>query len=87
MPMIGQKNVYSVYRYQPASVGFAALSQSALSMNGVNGPPPTATIGSVTASVTASGNSTSGARWSLGAAFGLQSFVVTCGVAVGAMLA
>lgn len=42
-----QKNVYSVFRYSPPSVGFAQLSREALAMNGVNGPPPSPTIGSV----------------------------------------
>ncbi|KAH7926412.1 acid protease [Leucogyrophana mollusca] len=46
------KNVYSVFRYNPASVGFAALSETALSMNGVDGTVPTPTIGAVTAAVT-----------------------------------
>ncbi|OSX65756.1 hypothetical protein POSPLADRAFT_1177255 [Postia placenta MAD-698-R-SB12] len=41
------KNVYSVFRYSPPSVGFAQLSREALAMNGVNGPPPSPTIGSV----------------------------------------
>ena len=30
-----QKNVYSVFRYSPPSVGFAQLSEAALAMNGV----------------------------------------------------
>ncbi|KAG9309475.1 acid protease [Chiua virens] len=34
------KNVYSVYRYDPPSVGFATLSATAVSMNGAKGPPP-----------------------------------------------
>ncbi|KIP10069.1 hypothetical protein PHLGIDRAFT_85482 [Phlebiopsis gigantea 11061_1 CR5-6] len=45
------KNVYSVYRSSPASVGFASLSSAALAVNGGNDPVPSATIGSV-ASVT-----------------------------------
>ncbi|KAH0836320.1 acid protease [Lanmaoa asiatica] len=48
-----QKNVYSVFRYSPPSVGFAALSQTALAMNGVNAVIPTATLGASVASVTA----------------------------------
>lgn len=47
------KNVYSVFRYNPPSVGFAALSDTALSMNGVNAAAPTPTIGSISASATA----------------------------------
>ncbi|EGN95044.1 hypothetical protein SERLA73DRAFT_187322 [Serpula lacrymans var. lacrymans S7.3] len=55
------KNVYSVFRYNPASVGFAALSETALAMNGVNAAAPTPTIGSVSASATAEGDRTSSA--------------------------
>jgi cathepsin D len=60
------KNVYSVFRYNPAAVGFAALSDTALAMNGVNAPPPSATIGSVSASATAGtggGNNAASHRW------------------------
>ncbi|KAG2040135.1 aspartic peptidase domain-containing protein [Suillus americanus] len=60
------KNVYSVFRYNPAAVGFAALSNTALAMNGVNAAPPSATIGSVSASATAgTGGGSNGAshRW------------------------
>jgi hypothetical protein len=49
------KNVYSVFRANPASVGFATLAagaQSAVTQNGV----PTATIGSAGVSVTGSGH-------------------------------
>jgi cathepsin D len=48
------KNVYSVFRANPASVGFAALApdaQSSVTQNGV----PTATIGAASVSVTGSG--------------------------------
>ncbi|KAG9309508.1 acid protease [Chiua virens] len=49
------KNVYSVFRYNPHSVGFATLSNTALAMNGVNNAPlPSATIGAASASVTSS---------------------------------
>ncbi|KAF9266781.1 acid protease [Marasmius fiardii PR-910] len=47
------KNVYSVYRYDPPSVGFAELSAYALSLNGVDLALPTPTIGSVAATVEA----------------------------------
>lgn len=58
------KNVYSVFRYNPASVGFAQLSEAALAMNGVNGNPPSATIGSVSASATAGvGSNSASGRW------------------------
>ena len=44
--------MYSVFRYDPPSVGFAALSQTALAMNGVNALIPSATLGASVASVT-----------------------------------
>ncbi|KIJ20610.1 hypothetical protein PAXINDRAFT_106243 [Paxillus involutus ATCC 200175] len=75
------KNVYSVFRYNPPSVGFAALSETALGMNGVNGPPPTATIGSVSATVTA-GSSGASVGWSSS----WSTIIVACGVAAGAAL-
>lgn len=44
------KNVYSVYRFNPPSVGFAALSDLALSMNGVSSDPSsTGALGAVRA--------------------------------------
>lgn len=49
------KNVYSVFRYSPPSVGFATLSNSALAMNRLGGAVPSPTIGSA-ASVEASGS-------------------------------
>ncbi|KAJ7890571.1 aspartic peptidase A1 [Mycena olivaceomarginata] len=52
------KNVYSVFRFNPPSVGFAALSDYSLSMNGnLNLAVPSATIGSVSAFATAGGSS------------------------------
>ncbi|KAG8927180.1 hypothetical protein FRC00_002232 [Tulasnella sp. 408] len=39
------KNVYSVFRYDPASVGFASLSDTALSVASVDAPLPSASIG------------------------------------------
>ncbi|KAG1815420.1 aspartic peptidase domain-containing protein [Suillus variegatus] len=60
------KNVYSVFRYNPAAVGFAALSNTATAMNGVNAAPPSATIGSVSASATAGtggGSNSAPHRW------------------------
>ncbi|KAJ8095091.1 hypothetical protein PM082_010310 [Marasmius tenuissimus] len=47
------KNVYSVFRYDPPSVGFAELSAYSLSLNGANNPVPTPTIGSAAATVSA----------------------------------
>jgi len=41
------KNVYSVFRASPPSVGFAELSSEALAMNGADSPVPSATIGSM----------------------------------------
>ncbi|KAG9223824.1 hypothetical protein CCMSSC00406_0007686 [Pleurotus cornucopiae] len=49
------KNVYSVFRYDPPSVGFAELSAAALAQNGANGLVPAPTIGSVAATVSATG--------------------------------
>ncbi|KAG2121893.1 aspartic peptidase domain-containing protein [Suillus clintonianus] len=43
------KNVYSVFKYSPASVGFAALSETAISQNGIKAAVPSPTIGAVTA--------------------------------------
>jgi len=49
------KNVYTVFRANPASVGFAALQPNAQS-SVTNGGVPTPTIGSVSVSVTGSSN-------------------------------
>ncbi|OJA13546.1 hypothetical protein AZE42_07326 [Rhizopogon vesiculosus] len=54
------KNVYSVFRYNPPSVGFAALSTTAIAQNGITAPPPSATIGAVSAEVTNTGAAPSG---------------------------
>ncbi|KAL0955128.1 hypothetical protein HGRIS_004041 [Hohenbuehelia grisea] len=53
------KNVYSVFRYSPPSVGFAQLSAAALGQNGVDAAPPVATIGSVAASALATSTGSS----------------------------
>lgn len=55
-----QKNVYSVFRAEPPSVGFAQLSSVALAMNGVERPVPVPTIGSPTATVTGQASGTRG---------------------------
>ncbi|TFK39433.1 aspartic peptidase A1 [Crucibulum laeve] len=55
------KNVYSVFRYNPPSIGFAQLSESAIAQNGLNLPPPSATIGTPATSVSAAGTSSVGA--------------------------
>ncbi|KAF9444476.1 acid protease [Macrolepiota fuliginosa MF-IS2] len=47
------KNVYSVFRYQPPSVGFANLSSTAIENNGVNGPAPSPTTASAVVTVSA----------------------------------
>ncbi|KAG2142914.1 aspartic peptidase domain-containing protein [Suillus bovinus] len=46
------KNVYSVFRYNPPSVGFANLSSVAVAENGAGGAVPSATIGTISAAVT-----------------------------------
>ncbi|EPQ56668.1 aspartic peptidase A1 [Gloeophyllum trabeum ATCC 11539] len=48
------KNVYSVFRFNPPSIGFAALSEAATAQNDADGPIPSATIGSAAAAVSAS---------------------------------
>lgn len=58
------KNVYSVFQYNPPSVGFAALSEIALAENGLDAPVPTPTIGSVSAEVTNSSAASSRHRLS-----------------------
>lgn len=75
------KNVYSVFRYNPAAVGFAQLSETALAMNGVNGDPPSATIGSVQATATAgvSGSSNSANRLSVNAGAVIAALVPVIG--------
>jgi len=55
------KNVYSVFRYNPPSVGFADLSKIALDMNVPGGSVPTATIGSVIAVATGGGTNSNSA--------------------------
>ncbi|KAG5641425.1 hypothetical protein DXG03_005241 [Asterophora parasitica] len=56
------KNVYSVFRYNPPSVGFAQLSSVALAYNGANTPVPSATIGSTAATVSATATGSSGSN-------------------------
>jgi len=58
------KNVYSVFRYNPPSVGFAQLSAVDIAMNGINAAVPSATVASavaVTVSATAGVTSSTGA--------------------------
>ncbi|KAJ7623249.1 aspartic peptidase A1 [Roridomyces roridus] len=59
------KNVYSVFRFNPPSVGFAQLSATSLAMNGdVNLEVPSATIGSVAAAATAGSSGRKGSTTS-----------------------
>ena len=51
------KNVYSVFRANPPSVGFATLSNTATAMNGRLGAAPSATVG---VAATVSGGGTAG---------------------------
>ncbi|KAH7885828.1 aspartic peptidase domain-containing protein [Phlebopus sp. FC_14] len=46
------KSVYSVFRYDPPSVGFASLSEAALADNGAGDPVPTPTMASDPTEVT-----------------------------------
>lgn len=77
------KNVYSVYRYNPASVGFAELSSVALAYNSGNTPVPSATIGSVAATVQATGQSSA---TSIRNTNTLWASVVSVAAAIGLML-
>jgi hypothetical protein len=72
-----QKNVYSVFRYNPPSVGFAALSEVAIAENGVNGAVPSATIGSVSATVTNTNGAAPRVRLGLGVVEGVVGLLVT----------
>ncbi|THU93882.1 aspartic peptidase A1 [Dendrothele bispora CBS 962.96] len=81
------KNVFTVFRYDPASVGFAELSQVASAMNGADDlDVPSATIGSVAAGVTATSRANSGSRSvtfeGFGLMFSLDRFSFDCAVSV-----
>lgn len=92
------KNVYSVFRSNPAAVGFATLSSTATAMNGKNGAAPSPTVGSAAATVsgttagTGSGTNRSstpnGARKAQGglAVLGAWAAVVVSGLVVGSGL-
>ena len=56
--------MYSVFRADPPSVGFAQLSDVALAMNGQEGTPPTPTLGSPAATVTGLASSADALRFS-----------------------
>ncbi|KAF7770563.1 hypothetical protein Agabi119p4_6537 [Agaricus bisporus var. burnettii] len=66
------KNVYSVFRYDPPSVGFANLSSTAISMNGVTGPVPSSTQGSTVATVSATGAPTTLSGDATSSTFGMM---------------
>lgn len=53
------KNVYSVFRAEPPSIGFASLSQAAILLNGGDHAVPTPTIGSPATIVTSTENAAS----------------------------
>lgn len=89
------KNVYSVFRSSPASVGFATLSADALAMNGKSGAAPSATVGAVSATVTGStansgtdrSSSANGAPKSAGAsAYALWGVALLSGLVGGAVM-
>ena len=71
-----------MFRYNPASVGFAALSEVAIAENGVNGAAPTPTIGSVAAAVTNSDTNGAVPRIQLGLGRGMVQGVVALLVAM-----
>ncbi|KAF9482635.1 aspartic peptidase A1 [Pholiota conissans] len=54
------KNVYSVFRYSPLSIGFAELSATAVANNAADIAVPSATIGSATTVSATAGSSQSG---------------------------
>ncbi|KAI0351375.1 acid protease [Trametes cingulata] len=89
------KNVYSVFRAQPASVGFAQLSDAALAMNGKGGSPPSPTVGAVAATVSGSSagsgtdrssNANGASAVAVGSTLGMWAVVLLSGVVGGAIL-
>ncbi|GJE87685.1 aspartic peptidase domain-containing protein [Phanerochaete sordida] len=82
------KNVYSVFRSSPASVGFAQLSSESIAMNGANGAAPSATIGSVqsvTPTNTGSSGSGSGSSNGSGRASAVSASAVLASTVLGAL--
>ena len=72
------KNVYTVFRYNPAAVGYANLSSYALGEDGsLDLAVPTPTLGSVAAAITATGRSSS--RSSAGLTRPLPSMPIVAG--------
>ncbi|KAG1899516.1 acid protease [Suillus fuscotomentosus] len=72
-----QKNVYSVFRYDPPSVGFAALSEIALEMNGLAGGIPSATLGANSAMFTLESSAAPPTRTSSAVAIVISAFFAT----------
>ncbi|KAH8111057.1 acid protease [Phellopilus nigrolimitatus] len=78
------KNVYSVFRFNPPSVGFANLSTVATDMSdNVKATVPTPTLGSVAAAVTATGGSNQ--RSSSNAASHLHTFAAPSALSAGVL--
>ncbi|KAG1804638.1 acid protease [Suillus subaureus] len=71
------KNVYSVFRYDPPSVGFAALSEIALAMNGKAGGIPSATLGANSAMFTLESSAAPSTRTSRAVTFVISAFLAT----------
>ncbi|CDO69669.1 hypothetical protein BN946_scf184851.g57 [Trametes cinnabarina] len=88
------KNVYSVFRASPASVGFAKLSDIALSMNGQLGAVPSPTVGAVAATISGSSagtgtdrsSSTNGAQGAMLNTLGVWAVALASGIVGGAMI-
>ncbi|KAI0369096.1 acid protease [Pilatotrama ljubarskyi] len=89
------KNVYSVFRAQPASVGFAQLSDTALAMNGQSGSAPSPTVGAVAATVSGtnagsgtdrSSNSNGASSIVMGSTLGMWAVALLSGLVGGAIL-
>ncbi|KAG0705619.1 acid protease [Suillus ampliporus] len=71
------KNVYSIFRYDPPSVGFAALSEIALAMNGKAGGIPSATLGANSAKFTIASSAALPTRTSSTVALVISAFFAT----------
>lgn len=82
-----QKNVYSVFRFNPPSVGFANLSTTATSESGGDAPVPSATIGSVVA-VSATGTGKNRASDAASPAHSLSAFaaIIAGSIVLGGLL-
>jgi len=81
------KNVYSVFRFDPPSVGFAQLSSYATSLSQLNTPLPTETL--VANPVQATNQfaiSAAAPRWSTASTFVLTGTLIIVAATFGAML-